>query len=280
MHMHTHGLASLVCCLGDLHAMQAGLSLHASQAARQAARQAGSQPGRQPRRQPHTPASPLLLPLLCLPAVGAGPYSQVVAVQTSRAPPSPPEGMEVQLAPGDAATSSGGIVVSWQVVQQGPHQAPAVSHEIEATAAGCPVVRHTCPARSTSAEVGRLQRGATYTVRMRSVGADGAGHGAWSDTVRIEVPQRADEAAAASLAGSSAAQDLPPSKLQKRQERGAGQQPRTAAAVKTVAAKGAPKKRGMSYFLEKKRLGVISIQAILGIFGAMIILVFLLNSLF
>ena len=183
--------------------------------------------------------------------------------------------MEVQLAPADAGSNSrSGITVSWEAAQQGPQQAAAVSYEIEA--AGPSLVRHTCPARCTTAEVGGLQGGATYAVRVRSVGADGAGHGVWSTAANIEMPQqRAEGAAHSSAAGAGAApSDLSSSKLQRRQEPRAGvQQPRTATVVKTVAAKGAPKKRSSL----EKTMGY-SLQTILGIFVAIFMLVLLLPS--
>jgi hypothetical protein len=187
--------------------------------------------------------------------------------------------VKVQLAPaGTGSSSSSGITVSWEAAQQKPQQAAAVSYQIEAS--GPSLVRHTCSARCSTAAVGGLQGAATYAVRVRSVGADGAGHGAWSPAASIEMPQqRAEDATRSSVAGAAAAAaaaDRSSSRLQRRQEPRAGmQQPRTATVVKTVAAKGAPKKRS----IVEKHVG-FSMQALGAILVVMIALLLLLHSLF
>jgi hypothetical protein len=91
--------------------------------------------------------------------------------------------------------------------------------------------------------------------------------------------QRAEDATHSSAAGAAAtaaAADRSSTKLQRRQEARAGvQQPRTATVVKTVAAKGAPKKRS----IVEKHVG-FSMQTIGAILVVMIVLLLLLHSLF
>lgn len=183
----------------------------------------------------HTaPAHPL--PLLS--AVGPGPYSAAVEVHTSKAPPSAPTNVEA------CAAGGGSIEVSWAAAAQSAQQAAAVSYEVEvapeADRRAAPV-RQPCPGRACSTQVAVL-RGGAYRVRVRAVGADGAGHGDWSEAAKVAVQGPAPAAAAAGSAAEPAA------KPQKR--RGGGgdgkadkqQQHRGAAAGKTTAAKGPPKK--------------------------------------
>lgn len=175
------------------------------------------------------------------PAVGAGAFSPEVTAQTSRAPPPPPTDVEA------VAGSSGSIEVSWAAAAQGQQQAAAISYEVEAVAAGQAPHRQTCSARANTAVLAGLQPGAKYTVKVRSVGADGAGHGGWSEPAVITLPApRHSEVEAAAAAGMGPSE--PTSKQHKRKERGGGgggaQRPAGAVVLRTATAK-LPPKRGI-----------------------------------
>lgn len=181
--------------------------------------------------------------------MGAGPFSQPITVQTSRAPPSPPTDVDARPAPG----SSSSIEVSWAAPRQGAQQAACISYEVEAQAAGegrgAAPHRQSCPARGTEAVLAGLKPGQRYAVKVRGVGAEGAGHGDWSEPAQVALPAPSPEEAAAAAAEAKAARAAaaaaaaqPASKAHKRREREAGGQQRSGAAAKTATAKVPPKR--------------------------------------
>lgn len=143
-------------------------------------------------------------------AVGPGPYGEESRVTTSLAPPPPPTDITVS----EAGTSGSLIVEWWPVVVTGggggeggsligsSHLVSACTgYEVEAspvhgtttTTTTCSsgdaavVVKQSCGRKATSCRLTGLNPNVSeYSVRMRSVGADGAGHGAWSDAVKVK----------------------------------------------------------------------------------------------
>lgn len=195
-------------------------------------------------------------PFLCR-AVGAGPWSPEVSVQTSKAPPPPPPSVAAE------PSSSSSLEVRWEAAQPGPQQAAVISYEVEAAPGP---VRATCPARSASAALAGLQPGGRYSVRVRAVGADGAGHGEWGAPVRVELPQPRPEersAAAVAVAAEGGAVEAP-SKAHKARNRGGGQQqPRATAVVKAAVGKGPPKRGFAAVDAKVKRKVGVGLHGIL-----------------
>eukprot|EP00955_Chlamydomonas_euryale_P016368 175026-Chlamydomonas_euryale.AAC.1 len=134
---------------------------------------------------------------------GAGPgeWSEQLDTATARLPPGPPCGVAVCSAScdGDVAPAAGGdawVELSWSAPHAADDRAAAVSFEVAATpaagnsggaadaavAAGA-TVRSTVGRGARSMRLAGLASGTMYAVRMRSVGAEGAGHGEWSDAI-------------------------------------------------------------------------------------------------
>lgn len=168
-------------------------------------------------------------------------------MQTSKAPPLPPQ--EVLAWAADHGSSPNTVDISWVPAQQGTQEAVCVSYEVEATTGPSSLaVRQTCAGRITQMVLTGLQPGATYSVKVRGVGADGAGHGAWSHppakvSLRALRPAEVAAARSAAASGASVAGGEPAAKAQKRRgERSTGALTRTTAVVKTAVGKGPPKK--------------------------------------
>ncbi len=190
--------------------------------------------------------------------MGAGPYSDVLQVQTCRAPPSPPTDVAAALVAG----SSSSVEVSWAAGAQGGHQAACTGYEVEAG----PLRgkggerRELCPSRATSKLLAGLQHSTAYRVRVRAVGADGAGHGDWSAAVEVTTPAAQPGEAAAPAAASAAVEAAP--KVQKRRERGGSGPPRGPLVAKATTVAKAPPRRGWDRFLHYK-LGGMRIGSLL-----------------
>lgn len=202
---------------------------------------------------PQVVLSPTPCPFPLPSAVGAGPYSAIVPVQTCRAPPSPP----THVAAVPVAGSSSSIEVSWEAAAQGAQQAACTAFEVEAA----PLKgrggerKELCPARAASKVVAGLQHSTAYRVRVRAVGADGAGHGDWSAAAEVALPAplpgEVADVAAVAVAATEA-----PAKPQKRRERGGGSgAPRTGLATKAATAKGPPR-RGLDRLMQHKVAGL------------------------
>ncbi len=173
-------------------------------------------------------------------AVGPGPFSEVASVATSSAPPSPPTTLQALLAgaPADGSTAVGAgagsssgapaVLVSWEPAMQGELQAACISYEIDATPAAAPTssgklseaaqhhkqsavsalaaVRQTCSAKVSQHLLTGLQPGAAYSVRVRGIGAGGAGHGDWSEPALVQLPVL-ERTCTAGVGGGSASGD-------------------------------------------------------------------------
>lgn len=225
----------------------------------------------QPQASPETRLTPRCpcVPAPCL-AVGPGPYSQEVSVQTSRAPPSPPSSVAATLVASAAAavadsgsSSTGGsfegarLQLSWVPAEQAPEQAAVLAYEVEAAPVGgggaAGPLRQTCSSCACSGTITGLHPGATYTVRVRAVGADNSGHSEWvrvregKEDRRFRVPgppppQRANSAAASEGAGGGAVGGKPQKRRGGSGGGGEPKAPRAVAVTKTVAARAPPKK--------------------------------------
>lgn len=210
--------------------------------------------------------------------MGAGPYSDVVQVQTCRAPPSPP----TDVAAARVAGSSSSLEVSWAAAAQSAHQAACTGYEVEAA----PLRgkggerRELCPGRATSKLVSGLQHSTAYRVRVRAVGADGAGHGDWSAAAEVTLPAPQPGEAAVPAAAAAAAAEAAP-KPQKRRERG-GAAARGGLVAKATTVAKAPPRRGWDRLLQH-RLGGVRIRDLLAWLmvaaGAVLLILFLLPEL-
>lgn len=193
-------------------------------------------------------------------------------MRTSKAPPLPPSAVCARAADSGSATS---IEVSWQAPQQGAAEAACISFQVEAAPSP---LKLTCGGRATQAVLTGLQPGATYAVRVRGVGADGAGHGPWSEPVAVSlrapspppaappVSQPRGEAAPPSGAGEAASRGV-----KRRGERnGGGQQTRSLTAVVKTAVAKAPRKRGpltgVYRYLVRQLGGAANVNLVFGAF--------------
>ena len=158
---------------------------------------------------------------------GKGPSSAATRFTTALAPPLAPTSVEAavdgEVGPATvtvtwgataAAAGAGAVAEEPEPEQQGEQRATCISYEVEAVprAGDGPAhtlkpVSKTCSARLTQLTLGPLQPG-SYEVHVRSIGADGAGHGEWSSKVLIAVAKPAAPApgAASAAAGSSDAE--------------------------------------------------------------------------
>lgn len=193
-------------------------------------------------------------------AVGAGPYSDAMQVQTCRAPPSPPTDVAAALVAG----SSSSIEVSWAPAAQSAQQAACTGYEVEAA----PLRgkggerRELCPARTTSKLLAGLQHSTAYRVRVRAVGADGAGHGDWSGAAEVTLPAPQPGEVAAPAVVSAAVEAAP--KAQKRRERGgSGAAPRGGVVAKATTVAKAPPRRGWGRFMQHKLVGSMRVSDLL-----------------
>lgn len=219
-------------------------------------------------------------------------------MHTSRAPPSPPADVAATLvapaaAPavegsGSASGDGARLEVSWVPAQQAVEQAAVMAYEVEASPAGgsgaAGPLRHTCLPCACSGAITGLHPGASYTVRVRAVGADGSGHSEWArvregrEDRRFRVPgppppQRANSA----TAGEGASGGSAGGKLQRRRG-GSGSEPKAAramAATKTVAARAPPKKGLAAVDAWLRRRSGLSCYGVAAIAAVILLLVFL-----
>jgi hypothetical protein len=125
-----------------------------------------------------------------LSAAGAGAWSHTARLATGLAPPRAPASVAAAAVPGDAA-----VDVYWTPPSAAPEHAACIGFEVQATGeaapgggAPAPPARQTAGAKATEARLGGLVAGATYSVRVRAVGAEGAGHGEWSAPAAVALP--------------------------------------------------------------------------------------------
>lgn len=141
--------------------------------------------------------------------VGLGAWSEAEVAATALRPPPPPTAVAAELDEGPPAA----LRVMWEAAADpGPAAAEAVGYEVEALAApggpsgAAPLRQHV--GRVEAAALAGPAPGCAYTVHVRSVGAAGSGHSAWSDGVRVVVPAAAAPAAAASAGEGEGCLDL------------------------------------------------------------------------
>jgi hypothetical protein len=131
-------------------------------------------------------------------AVGVGPASEAAAVTTTLAAPPPPAGLRAEPAEQPPGSAAGEALVAWEPATPaaGSCQAAAVGYEVDASlipgkASGHArpgSTRQECGAGSTQLILTGLQPGGKYTVRIRSIGGDGAGHSEWSEARALALP--------------------------------------------------------------------------------------------
>ena len=134
-------------------------------------------------------------------AVGAGPWSPLTIVETALMPPLEPQNIEI--AP--AEESAGAVSITWTPPETSEQRANCISYEIECipagksttthnktggsgakSAAAASVVKHTCSGKATEFKLVGLKEG-KWTVHLRAIGADGAGHGGWSPAATVHI---------------------------------------------------------------------------------------------
>lgn len=162
------------------------------------------------------------------------------------------------------AGSSSSIEVSWAAAAQSAQQAACTGYEVEAA----PLRgkggerRELCPARATSKLLAGLQHSTAYRVRVRAVGADGAGHGDWSGAAEVTLPAPQPGEVAAPAAVSAAVEAAP--KAQKRRERGGScAAPRGGVVAKATTVAKAPPRRGWGRFMQHKLVGSMRVSDLL-----------------
>mmetsp|Transcript_36950 Transcript_36950/g.82146 ORF Transcript_36950/g.82146 Transcript_36950/m.82146 type:complete len:1201 (+) Transcript_36950:117-3719(+) len=139
-------------------------------------------------------------------AAGQGMYSAHESVSTSLAPPGPPEQMEVTSSGLDSNdVAAAWVVLSWQPPTPSPAAAPATSYEVEGHEVALPTssssstslaptpnqqvaFKLTVGRGTTESRLEQLVQGTHYSVRLRSVGADGTGHSSWSTDFIFTTP--------------------------------------------------------------------------------------------
>jgi hypothetical protein len=126
-----------------------------------------------------------------LSAAGAGAWSPAARLATGLAPPHAPAGVAAAAVPGDAA-----VDVYWTPPSAAPERAACIGFEVQATGeaapgggAPAPPARQTAGAKATEARLSGLVAGVAYSVRVRAVGAEGAGHGEWSAPAAAALPE-------------------------------------------------------------------------------------------
>lgn len=131
--------------------------------------------------------------------LGQGPPSAPAAFRTALAPPPPPAAVSAELV--QEAGAPAAVLARWTPLPPGAGgesaaHAECSGYEVEAVprqgeGSGAPAgraARGTCSARAAELSLMGLAPG-TYTVRVRAVGADSAGHGEWSDSsAAVAVP--------------------------------------------------------------------------------------------
>lgn len=156
---------------------------------------------------------------------GWGAYSDTLSVVTARPPPLVPQHVRAEVGSADASgdgagrSSSGGsaegaglahnvLTVCWEPPAATASRADVAGYEVEVVNVSAHPPARSCTAVSNKVQSWRMQSpariGAAYQVRVRSIGGDSSGHGAWSEPVTCEVPAAPTERAGA-LVGTDAA---------------------------------------------------------------------------
>lgn len=157
---------------------------------------------------------------------GEGPFCEPLSVTTMPSPPGPPEGARV-VSTGVAPEATAWVEVAWQLPSPSPACAAAAGYEVIALAAAPPSAPNDLGATTTSAVAPLLQGlpaarmtpgkgvtecrltglvpGSSYVVRLRSVGAEGAGHSSWGEDVPVITAGRRPVLAVTAAAGAAPA---------------------------------------------------------------------------
>jgi fibronectin type III domain-containing protein 3 len=131
--------------------------------------------------------------------VGPGDWSAWSTASTSLAPPLQPTQVHAALESSATAHDIPAIIVKWQHPDALAIHAASTAFEIEVASAARSreknsgkssdakpaIVKQTCSGKMTELRVADVPAGSTWTVRVRGIGADGAGHGDWSDTAKV-----------------------------------------------------------------------------------------------
>lgn len=133
-------------------------------------------------------------------AVGAGPWSAVTLVTTSKMAPLEPTDVQTSV-----ESCAGAVLVRWIPPVEEATRAGCTSYEIECISVakqrpagekfasgrggdGKPaVIKHTCSGKVAQSKVTGLKVGGEWSIRIRGIGADGAGHGEWSVPITVAV---------------------------------------------------------------------------------------------
>ena len=134
-------------------------------------------------------------------AVGAGPWSPITLVTTSKMAPLEPTDVQAMVETG----ACGALLIRWTPPVEEPTRAICTSYEIECismarhrvagekTTSGRggdgkqAVIKQTCSGKVSQAKITGLKVGGEWNVRLRGIGADGAGHGEWSIPLTVAV---------------------------------------------------------------------------------------------
>lgn len=154
-------------------------------------------------------------------AVGPGAFSAPGMATTGLAAPLEPRNVQVMLEDADVgynATPIGVVAVTWDSPEASDFHAACVAYEIEAlcvrqqsgsTSLADPQsknlnVKQTC--KGNACKMRGLNFGEAYRIRVRGIGAHGAGHGRWSAACSVVLPNKEhagglDNSKCASIAG-------------------------------------------------------------------------------
>ncbi len=141
-------------------------------------------------------------------AVGFGPWSPLTVVETALMPPLEPQNVEINTATAGEEEAEGVVSIKWAPPTTAEQRASCTGYEIECTSAAGSgagahksggahkggakssaantVVKHTCSSKATEFKLTTLKEG-KWTVRLRAIGADGAGHGGWSPAATVHI---------------------------------------------------------------------------------------------
>lgn len=145
-------------------------------------------------------------------AAGQGVFSAPEAFTTMLAPPGPPSGLQAEGVPEGAegpAAAQVLVQLSWQAPEPQAGTALPATYELRAVPqppgpSSGPEVKVPV-GKQREAVLDRKQLpGTQYQVSVRAVGAEGAGHGAWSEAVEVVLPPLPKEEGVEAGAGSAA----------------------------------------------------------------------------